>query len=455
MRLTRFEVQGFKNFRRPVVLEGLDGFDVIHGENNVGKSNLLQAIDLFFWILTNLGGRSVSPAASSDHSSQYATQFVVEGVVRGVSMHVNEQPLAVRHFSPDAIFNFEEPSPIVLLGQISIAPGDFRRVGQDSSEEVLVDVMVELRRADQRCVNVDVTVPRNSAAGQIQADVVLNLARFIARDFNLRAESKPHGFILVDTLRRVADIDGHSYENNLRATVPHELLLLLYDAKESVEPGVFRRWELFERAMNSLGPVVGDGRFVITYNRNQSRAILALQRGSYRIPIEALGSGVQQVASLLARVLVANSAIVAVEEPELNLRYEMQLRLRDMLRDIVASGEGPQQIIVTSHSPAFEEGPTFYAMRATEDGPVVERRPVSEAAAFLQLGDVRPPSSEGAAYGYVSSEGLLRLSDETREQLGVTNGGGVVVLKRPESEFVEILSNDQFMRLLHGDGEAS
>nr|MBK7069092.1 AAA family ATPase [Deltaproteobacteria bacterium] len=68
------------------------------------------------------------------------------------------------------------------------------------------------------------------------------------------------------------------------------------------------------------------------------------------MPIEALGSGVQQIASLLARVLLGNSAIVAVEEPELNLRYDLQLRLRDILKDITESGLGPKQIILTSHS---------------------------------------------------------------------------------------------------------
>jgi hypothetical protein len=151
-------------------------------------------------------------------------------------------------------------------------------------------------------------------------------------------------------------------------------------------------------------------------------------------------------------VLLANSAIVGVEEPELNLRYELQIRLRDMLREIVESGLGPRQVILTSHSPAFETGETFYAMSPTDEGPVVERRPVTEAPAFLQVTlGVQVPVERGA-FGYVSSDGLLRLSHEIRGQLGVEHGGGVVVLKRSDQPYVEVLSNEQFLGLLHRGG---
>ncbi|MBK8695437.1 MAG: AAA family ATPase [Deltaproteobacteria bacterium] len=54
MKIERFEVKGFKNLRQSVVLDELAGVNVIHGENNIGKSNLLQAMDLFFWLLGEL-----------------------------------------------------------------------------------------------------------------------------------------------------------------------------------------------------------------------------------------------------------------------------------------------------------------------------------------------------------------------------------------------------------------
>ncbi|MFO0603948.1 MAG: AAA family ATPase [Polyangiales bacterium] len=450
MRLTRFEVTHFKNFRQTVVLDALDGFDVIHGENNVGKSNLLQAIDLFFLLVGSLGKRAEKLSEAPGEDEANAAPLIEDERQVGVRLHVQHHLLTQRGFSPDAIFNFSEPLPIELVGEIEVSETDFQRAGlKQPSQLNLFFLRFRVMRSHNGCVDVEVRTRRDEFNQETWAGLRI-VAFLLGVNFTVQTNARAHGFILVDVFRRVPWVDGNEDIASLRRTVTDDLLLALYDAKESVEPGVFHRWELFERAMNSLGPVVGDGRFVITYNRQMRRAILAVQRGSLRIPIETMGSGVQQIAALVARVLLAGAAVVAVEEPELNLRYDMQLRLRDMLRDIVASGAGPQQILVTSHSPAFEAGAHFYGMRLTDEGPVVERRPTAESAAWLQLGPVSPPM-KGGAWGYVSSDGLLRLPDEIRAELGVTQGGGVVVVKREEQPYVEVLSNEQFLGLIHGE----
>lgn len=449
MRLTRFAVKGFKNFRETVTLDAMSGLDVIHGENNVGKSNLLQAIDLFFFLLDNLLGRHETPV-----TEQSATSVELGNSMRllgdedghGVSFHLNEGQLKNRGYAADDIFNFESPVPIELQGAFEVLADDVVRGGAPDSPLRAFAVSLLLTRSHRGCVDAQMVLSVEDAPMRWRA--VRSIAMAAVNNFETRSDVRARGFILVDTLRRVVATDGNESDRTLRLPLTHQLLLALYDAKESVEPGLFQRWELFEQAMNSLGHVVGNGRFVITYNRNEQRAILAVQRGKHRIPIETMGSGVQQIASLLARVLLANSAIVAVEEPELNLRYEMQLRVRDMLREILRSGLGPQQIILTSHSPAFESGPTFYAMSLSEGSPAVVRRPVADAPSFLQLVGMQPPI-DGGAYGYVTSEGLLRLSSDIRAVLGVERGGGVVVLKRGEHAYVEILTNEQFASLLH------
>lgn len=52
MQLKRFSIKGFKNFRQEVVLENMGYICVIHGENNIGKSNVLKAMECFFLILS-------------------------------------------------------------------------------------------------------------------------------------------------------------------------------------------------------------------------------------------------------------------------------------------------------------------------------------------------------------------------------------------------------------------
>jgi AAA domain, putative AbiEii toxin, Type IV TA system len=452
MRLTRFEVTGYKNLRRTVALDGLGGFEVIHGENNVGKSNLLQAIDLFFVLLASVAKRGAGLVANVGEDDTSAAFLMREGQAVGVRFHMPEGALSQRGFAPDDIFNFEEPVPIELRGEIEATRADWGRAGIPTVAAGVFRVSFRLTRAHRASVDVEVHGPPQ-VIDEAWWTTFRHFSGLVASNFNVRSDVNARGFILVDTLRRVAGVDGNSYANDLRRPLPLELALGLYDAKESVEPGLPERWELFESAMNSLTHIVGEGRVVITYNRSRGTALLAVQKGRLRVPIDSMGSGVQQLASLIARVLLANSAIVAIEEPELHLRYEMQLRLGEMLRAIVSKGLGPQQIIVSSHSPAFEAGSTFHAMRLSDAGPVVERTPVGQALAFTQQAiQVQLPADHGA-YGYVSSDGLFRLPDDIRKTLGVEHGGGVVVLKRAEHRYVEIMTDEEVLALLNEGGE--
>ena len=66
----------------------------------------------------------------------------------------------------------------------------------------------------------------------------------------------------------------------------------------------------------------------------------------------------------------------------MNLRYSLQLRLRDILEEIVKAPVGPQQIFLTSHSPALKFGKHFYAMKVTDEGPIIEHRPIEQAHLF-------------------------------------------------------------------------
>jgi hypothetical protein len=168
-----------------------------------------------------------------------------------------------------------------------------------------------------------------------------------------------------------------------------------------------------------------------------------------------LGTGVQQLAALLGHLLMANASIIAIEEPELNLRYTLQVRLRDLLRRVIGTQAGPSQVFLASHSPAFEVGDTFYAMRPTPQGPTLDKRPVREALAFTEHAAHVPSGS--APISYVTSEGLVRLPDEILKTLHVEKGGGVVFWKNPGSPYVQLLTNEQFLAELQGeedDGES-
>lgn len=240
----------------------------------------------------------------------------------------------------------------------------------------------------------------------------------------------------------------------IRSIIPQDLLLELYDAHTADERAKHSIWKNFSLAMSRFETVLGAGQFVAIYDREEEVAkLLFEEQGGVRIPAHALGSGVQQIISLLGRVTTSQSSILAIEEPELNLRLALQASLNEALHVLAGAESGPEQIIITSHSPSFEGGDAFYAMRLVDGKPVVEKRSKNEAHLFVGHTLTSPgKDSEGVTSCYVTSEGLVLLPEHIRLKLGVVHGGGVMFLERNDDEHVEILSDGQFLDLLSSSG---
>ncbi len=166
-----------------------------------------------------------------------------------------------------------------------------------------------------------------------------------------------------------------------------------------------------------------------------------------RIPLTLLGSGVQQIASLLGNALVRNASIVGIEEPELNLRWDLQNKLRSALSSIVSEPHGTggvDQIFITSHSPAFETSDSFWLMEAGPKGPTLSRRPASELPLVLGSAPQHLGLPERAPQAYVTSQGVIRLPPRVIERLRLEKGGGVVFVDT-EPHGVRLLTDDDYL----------
>ena len=412
MQIKRFSVKGYKNFVSEIVLDELGVICVIHGENNIGKSNLLEAMQLFFQLLC----------------------FNQTGLAQ-----LKAPELAQLGFNANEIFSLDSESPITITAVLKISPSEIPP-SQTSEFPLLlksseIHIHLELQKAND---GFECQISPTFFDGD-------NLIKQDENKTNLSRFFRQSPLVLIGVDRRISESEIETVRN----IVPQTLLLKLYDMRDSLDTSIYK-WELFVRTLQRFNDVLGEGEFVALFNRHTNRANLAFQPKngkSGRIPIEILGSGIQQVVALVARLLVSNATFIAIEEPELNLRYTLQLRLREIFQEIVADPFGPQQIFFSSHSPAFEFGQHFYAMRMGHEGPIVEPRPIREASHFTQPDINAPLSSESAPMGYVSSDGLVRLPEYVRQALDIEQGGGVVFIKRQDSGHIELLKDDQFLDL--------
>lgn len=424
MQLIAFAVQGFKNIVSEIALSDLKASEVIHGENNVGKSNLVEAMDLFFSLLDveSDGWLPISkPAILSDDA------------------------LRQRGFRRADIFNIDRPDPIKLTGTLAIESEELAAVGIRPlipAERVTLCLVLTWRgggdcelsvRKFEFADGTDATKTQRSAE---RKTFVLRFARFLVNEF-IYKYARVRRFQVVPASRvfgLASDSEG---------IVPSELLLSIYDSSQSTDLAEARRAKLFLETIASFSDLVGMGQWIPTYDRTTQRANLVLETSSARIPLRLMGSGVQQLVVLIGRLLMTKASMVAIEEPEINLRYTIQLRLRACFLGLVGKRGGPSQIIVTSHSPAFEVGESFLWMRAGLDGPTVVRRSAQRAGEVTGIASEVPSPHGPIPLGYVSTDGYVRVPDRVRNQLGVENGGEVMFVGN-EPGMVELVSEATF-----------
>lgn len=443
MRFLWFEVQGYKNLRAPLRLTDIGRINVLHGDNNVGKSNLLEAIGLFFVIVQifredSRGGPSLAERFALG-APPVATPLV-GGAARTTGRSLGY--FADHGFPVGEIFNFEGKLPIALRARLLLNDADTEE-GDPNWLVKPVEIGFSLERRDE-----EIRVSLTSLATFDDANaegVAEDRTRIVERLSPKRRTGtlSPRFALLRADRTLVAEPMPTTDVAGSREPISRDLGLAIYDASEAGDP----RFTRLVTALEAFRDLTGEGQWRAYYDRRADRADLRFEGTTSRVPLRLMGSGIQQIVNLVARLVMTGADVLAIEEPELNLRYTAQLRLRDVLARIVGADGEPSQLLLTSHSPAFEQEPTFYAITRGPDGPLVTRRPSEQARDFTTPEMQMPPAGARAPLSYVTSDGLVLVPEEVRTALGLEQGGGVYFVPEKDDQHYRMLTNAQFWDL--------
>lgn len=407
MFLHQFEVTGYKNLSQKITFGPLGRINVIHGPNNVGKSNLLQAMDLFFKILGNLFKLNLYHATINPRKVG-SNQFTYWG------------------FNPTEIFNLVKPLPIKLDGIFSFT--DTELTDYDINKN-LGNVKITFTISPFSQDNVKLTAAYDITNSQMK--------EFVTSSYF--GENK--GFGLLGLNRHYTTTDNSQI-------VPQQLRDELFDAKEAWGTDLVKRWELFVETMKAFEDIFGPSEFSTAFDRPNNKADLVLDKDYVRIPVDLLGSGIQQLVALLGQLILTPAALIGIEEPELNLRYSLQKRLLKAFKKITESDYGPQQIFLSSHSTAFEAEETFFAMEMKDGIPTVTPKPREMAWMYTGVGKGEEDkyaemyAKFPASVNYVSSEGLVLLPEQLRKKLNLQQGG-ISFIPNDETGRFELWTTDE------------
>ncbi|MFW9889491.1 MAG: ATP-dependent endonuclease [Candidatus Thorarchaeota archaeon] len=303
MKLVEFHVANFKSIEA-ASLHNIGAFNVLVGRNNVGKSNILDALEIF---LLNIG---------RDGYSSLDGQITQDG-------------LGNKSIVFSAVFHLPKEE---ITGVRSKAMRPYTNRG---------DVFEEIER--QGYVEILFT-------HQLDTDLVWSSADIVIQpSVEVTGETKNITDFLREKLGDVGRIDvvrGHvpSDDNRLgmrRTIIPETTLADIKswvdDRTQPINRTKFRNLQnTFKRLTNEDWLLIQDGDH------------LCVQDGDYLAEARSLGGGVQEMVELAFQLVDAPS-ILLIEEPESHSHPGQTKVIFDILKELSRE----RQLFVTTHSPTF------------------------------------------------------------------------------------------------------
>lgn len=364
--LRSFTVENFRSIREPVTLGLQPGITVLHGKNSVGKSNLLSALEMAWEILRE-------PGVVNQLVGQDVEVLIPESAVL--------QPHDDRPADPIS-FRLELTAVTVVL-TLQPQSGSWGVTGRLEGDDVTAEALRQRMTGPYVTYHPD----RLTAALELSAPPVSRIEN-----------DKPPG-------------DVRSWD---------AWLLNERDLDPSGRSGG-QRFTRVAEALRHFAPELGAGSLDRIKKRRTDMSVfeeLAWQANNgVRRSFQELGSGLRAVKNILIQLVANDSLLTIIEEPEVHLSFDAQVRLRQALHLWAASAD--RQIVMSSHVYAF-------------DGPEVLR--VTREAGATRVAAAHGGDTDAG----LEEQALARGAQSARRGRGYTSGDGVLVLPSLVKDNIEL-----------------
>jgi energy-coupling factor transporter ATP-binding protein EcfA2 len=400
LRIARFTVENFRAITRPVTLsfgaseQAGDSIVVFHGANGAGKSTALLALALALRLARDWG-------RNSGHIDRWSDSGGPQQEVRLGRGGIVPRDFAEKHAPMRLRIEFEDPRMGACLFTI------------DSPMHGRLSLGIEVERA------LDVDGPQ--------------FQHWLNTPYGAHSRT----FDAIDSRRYASWVRAQ----NSGSLVQPDFAEALFALRISREPRKRESWRFFTEVLQRFDTLHGKLVSIDRIDKNAAPELTFEERGRLVLGLEDLSSGEQQIVALVAAVLLSDAAILAIEEPELNLDAENQTRVRGILEELVKRGF-KDQIFLESHALSFD-GPGVVRFERGEQGVRAERVASNDRTTALAKGS-------GALPEFVSREGYTLLPKKMREELRLTSGGALWFLRGDRAW--EAWREDDLARLL-GDDE--
>jgi len=336
MKINKFYIDNF----RSLVDFNVDGFDtttIFYGENNAGKSNVLEALEIIF-----KRKRLFQDGDFTSHINFY------QGIIEGFSnnFYNNIQDSIIKFFVE-----------ISIDRQDLIIDNSIEKLLKKWPNEIVISVEGIIKRYNQSYDLAEIVTNKISINGiyiyEVDEKKTKYFPTLLKSDGSNISELSSAFTNIIDPLNNcVYIIESNRIINPSSFNEKIISFLTPTDFKKSLYSLYLdeRRHSIFEQINEVFNQEPFSFGEISFANINDSLELMIKNNG-VRLPINHLGSGVEQILFIITCLLYSRNKIICIEELEQNLSPKLQNLALRKLQSMI--GKHFDQLIISSHSSVF------------------------------------------------------------------------------------------------------
>lgn len=354
MYISYLDVSNFRSLKK-VKIENLKNVTIFHGLNNSGKSNILSFMEIVLKPKTVLTDAISNPQLNiwRGNIANFNDNFY-----KNLNKDITFELRIV--FDKNELKKYKD-----LLGQLSIyltkdnyakfvcLKGSIKHVDDSNAYMYMHEVSL----------NNKFTILNIKDNGDIELIPKLN---------NLRNDEKLVFFedlmnLLKDSFKVVS---SNRYLTSEVFTGDEKVLLSPNSFKQwlfniSVSRDQYENFQKIKTIFNSEPFKYGE----ISFVRSSTMLEIMVEKDGKRLPINRVGSGLQQVLYLISHIVCSKGKMLGIEELEINLSPIAQKQIFEKIKAYIKQEQNLiDQIIITSHSPYFGHRTDVRCYEVENDG---------------------------------------------------------------------------------------